>query len=225
MSAATTETAKNEAPSTPGRGGGETKESPQHHHHHHHRSGECLAVSYPQSHVPTTASCAKYFLTWDSCMFHFPPAHTVYRRAILQALEWSSLHDFNSRSNIDSIRRHTKEILAEHENPDHWNDALFLQTLKAIANNGDVEICANILAELSPTYKRKRADSLQKKLEQQSGGATARMAPVLPIIAPMPIASPHHSIIAFKDPKIAPHRPREHEKWKIISKKEYDHST
>jgi len=152
--------------------------------------------------------------------------NTIYRRAILQALDYSSVHNFNSRANIDSIRRHAKEILAEHENPNLWNDAMFLQTLKSVVNSGEVELCANIQAELSPTYKRKRADSLQKKLEQCASAANAPEMPSLPNMAPtVPDAQPHHVIITFKDPKESPHRPREHEKWKIIPKRVYDRTT
>ena len=168
----------------------------------------------------------------------FPAPNTIYRRAILHAFEYSSLHNFNSRSNIDAIRRHTKEIVADHDDLSEWNDILFLQTLKSVVNQGDVELMANIQAELSPTYKRKRANSLQKKLEQcqsiTSSSSTAQAPPELPIMAHpttsnntfnLPVAEPHHVIFAFKDPKVPPHRPREHEKWKIIPKHIYDRTT
>lgn len=158
-----------------------------------------------------------------SCAISLHPLapNTVYRRAILQALDYSSVQNFNSRANIDWIRHHTKEILAEHEKPDVWNDAMFLQTLKSVVNSGEVELCANIQAELSPTYKRKRADSLQKKLEQHCLNAAKA-----PDTAPnLPEVHPHHVIFAFKDPKEPPHRPREHEKWKIIPKRVFDRTT
>lgn len=156
-----------------------------------------------------------------SCLLYSPAPNTIYRRAILQALEYSSIQNFNSRSNINAIRRHTKEIIADHEDTDAWNDTMFLQTLKSVVNQGDVDLLANIQAELSPTYKRKRANSLQKKLENMAH------APPLPIaMAPtLPVAEPHHVIIAFKNPKEPPHRPREHEKWKIIPKRIYDRTT
>lgn len=89
-----------------------------------------------------------------------PPMHATtkanpyYRRAILKAIE--ELHDFQSRSNIDAIRRHCQ---ASMESDFQWNDAIFLKTLKATAQDGDVEQHAT-LAGLSTEFKRKRANSL-----------------------------------------------------------------
>lgn len=158
--------------------------------------------------------------------------NTIYRRAILQALE--SLHDFHSRSNIDAIRRHTQAIITDYylnenaslssssstnndtgnqhqqqqQQPPAWNDKLFLKTLKDIANVGEVEICAQIQAELSPRFKRRRANSLSKL-----------QSPPLPPLQPV---EPHRIIISSSPPKEPPHRPKEHEKWKITPKRVYD---
>jgi len=145
----------------------------------------------------------------------------------LQAIE--RLHDVRSRSNIDAIRRHTKAILEEIETTtttaqqhphEYWNDTLFLQTLKSVVSRGEVDLCSNIQAELSPTYKRHRADSLLQKIEQETRTSIPPPQPVL-----LPDVQPHHVIIAYTDPKVPPHRPREHEKWKIIPKKVYDRTT
>jgi hypothetical protein len=147
----------------------------------------------------------------------------------LQALE--SLHDFHSRSNIDAVRRHTQAIITDYyfndtaslsssssannndafaQHQPSWNDTLFLKTLKDIANAGEVEICAQIQAELSPSFKRRRADSLSK------------LQPPLP---PLTIVEPHRVIISSSPPKEPPHRPKEHEKWKITPKRVFDKTT
>ena len=189
-----------------------------------HRVGEC--------HM--TTECIFQFVVQTKNLFrvnfavpflYSPAPNTIYRRAILQALEYSSLQNFNSRSNIDAIRRHTKEIIADHDDPEAWNDTLFLQTLKSVVNQGDVELLANIQAELSPTYKRKRAHSWQKKLEAQQQEAPPQLPIMMGPPATLPVAEPHHVVIAFKDPKEPPHRPREHEKWKILPKRIHDRTT
>ena len=137
-----------------------------------------------------------------------------YKRAILHALEES--RDFLSRSNLDSIRRHTIAIL-EDENVE-WNDVIFLRTIKSIVHDGDIEIFSNILAELSPSYKRKRANSLSQ-----------RMSIEVETLHP-PLLNPPTDSAMIEKPKIpngtirkeAPHRPTEHDKWKIIPKKMSD---
>ena len=133
-----------------------------------------------------------------------------YTRAILNALEES--RDFLSRSSLDAIRRHTIAIL-EDENVE-WNEVIFLRTIKSIAQDGDIDIYSNILAELSPSYKRKRASSLSQRM-------SIDVEPVPPIDnAPSDASmidkpsSPNGQ--TRKDP---PHRPTEHDKWKIIPKK------
>jgi hypothetical protein len=181
-------------------------------------------------------------------MYKKAPINTPYRRAILKAIE--SLHDFQSRSSIDAIRRHvqatladaavaadaaalvdgtaaTQQQLQDDRNMYKWNDTLFLKTLKSVAQNGEVDLCSNILAELSPQYKRRRADSLLRWQQQQ------QEFPSPPLLAAptdnnnntrLPMDPPHlhpslHYTAEFKEP---PKRPREHEKWKIIPKREYD---
>jgi hypothetical protein len=132
------------------------------------------------------------------------PVPSKYKRAILQALEAS--RDYQSRSNLDAIRRHTRAILEDQDVHFQWNDIIFLRTVKSVVQDGDVELSANVLAELSPSYKRKRADSLSQ-----------RMSIVLEPEAPhLPPVSPGEST------KPRPHRPSEHDKWKIIPKKVYD---
>jgi hypothetical protein len=127
-----------------------------------------------------------------------------YKRAILQALEAS--RDYQSRSNLDSIRRHTRAILEDQGDHFQWNDIIFLRTVKSVVQDGDVELSANILAELSPSYKRKRADSLSQRM-------SIVLEPEAPVLPP---SSPGEST------KERPHRPMEHDKWKIIPKKIYD---
>lgn len=112
-----------------------------------------------------------------------------------------------------SVRRHTQDILEGTT----WNDALFLLTFKSIVKQGDIELFPHVSAELSPTYKRKRADSLLKRVDQ-----SMEDAPLKPVPAPI---KPEHHIITGTPPKEPPVRRKEHEKWKIILKTEYDKST
>ena len=119
----------------------------------------------------------------------------LYRRSILRALE--QLHDTHTRSNIDLVRRYAQELLHDHP----WNDILFVQTFKSIQRHGDLLERTGSSAELSPTYKRQRADSLRQQPSK------------LP--EPPPIVL-HH---AHKEP---PARRSEHEKWKIMPKRLYD---
>lgn len=135
----------------------------------------------------------------------FAGANATYRRAILKALE--SLHDYQLRSNVDAIRRHTQDLLENTE----WNDALFLQTLKSIVRRGEVDLFAKSTVEFSPEFKKKRADSLVARLEEH----LAHLPPLDP--------PPHRKVSG--DLKPAPVRKPEHDKWKIMPKKEYDHST
>jgi hypothetical protein len=139
-------------------------------------------------------------------LFTLPSAvPSKYKRAILQALEES--RDFQSRSNLDAIRRHTRAILEDQDvDKFKWNDIIFLRTVKSVVEDGDVELCANVLAELSSSYKRKRADSLSQRMS----------------IVPEPEAPVPHPSSPGETTKERPHRPSEHEKWKIIPKKIYD---
>jgi hypothetical protein len=139
-----------------------------------------------------------------------------YRKAILQALEES--RDFQSRSNLDSIRRHTLAILEDQDfEKFKWNDVIFLRTMKSIVNDGDIDLCSNILAELSPSFKRKRADSLSQRM-------AVELEPV-PLIQNQTVdtsTNDYNTGTNRHSPKQAPHRPVEHDKWKIIPKNLYD---
>lgn len=136
-----------------------------------------------------------------------------YRRAILHALEES--RDFQSRSNLDSIRRHTMALVDEQNI--EWNDVIFSRTMKSIVQDGDVDLCSNILAELSPSYKRKRANSLSQRMSVEA--ETPESIYNHPIDASM-IDQPKPTDVQTR--KVAPHRPAEHDKWKIIPKKVSD---
>ena len=134
-----------------------------------------------------------------------------YKRAILYALEES--RDFLSRSNLDSIRRHTMALLDEENIV--WNDVIFLRTIKSIAHDGDIDIFSNIFAELSPSYKRKRAHSLSQRMSIE-----VETPP-----PPLHCSTTNTTTIGIpnspKGPirKEAPYRPSEHDKSKIIPKK------
>lgn len=152
-----------------------------------------------------------------------PAINGVYRRAILQAIE--SLHDFQSRSNIDLVRKHTQAILSEpttmttndqQQTTTTWNDKLFLKTLKSIVSSGDVDLFG-LQAELSPTYKRKRADSLLSRMQAEINSSSEAVIE-LPVL-------PHPEIAQEHPAKAAPKRRSEHEKWKIMPKKVYDKTT
>lgn len=130
----------------------------------------------------------------------------TYKKAILQAIE--GLNDYQSRSNIDLIRRSTKYILEEHAYCSNWNEKLFVKTLKDIIRDGEIQQCAHIFAELSPEFKRMRADSLVRKLDEHLQADLVQSANQHPLYEKNP---PHHG------------RP-EHDKWKIVPKRIYDKS-
>jgi hypothetical protein len=91
----------------------------------------------------------------------------------------------------------------------HWNDTIFLKTLKATAQDGDVEQHAT-LAGLSAQFKRKRANSLTAVKEQRSQQMQSEdyffEVPVVP-------SSPH---VEIHD---VPKRKTEHVKSKIMPRK------
>jgi hypothetical protein len=128
----------------------------------------------------------------------------------LSAIE--SLNDFHTRSNIDAIRRRTQDLLEDQT----WNDVLFLQTLKSIVRHGEVDLFAKSTLELSPQAKRNRADSIVHRLEES---ITASMRIPNP---PPPLSPENHVHLPLKP---LPKRRSEHDKWKIVPKKEHDHST
>ena len=84
-----------------------------------------------------------------------------------------------------------------------------------MVKDGDIDLYPHVSAELSPEYKRKRADSLLKRVDE-----SMKDAPPLPVAV-----KPEALIITGKPQKEAPKRRPEHEKWKIIPKTEYDKST
>jgi hypothetical protein len=140
--------------------------------------------------------------------FSSSAANILYRAAIIRAID--ELKDFNLRSNIDAIRRHVESGLG----PDHvWNDTIFLKTLKALANDGDIEQCATVNCGLSPEFKRRRTKSMNSLLEKRS-----RMHTLPPQITYPYFATTHGDL----HEKMHPARKQEHAKLKIIPKKIYD---
>lgn len=130
----------------------------------------------------------------------------------MRAIE--SQNDYHTRSNIDSIRRLTQDLLEDQT----WNDVLFLQTLKSIVRKGEVDLFAKSTLELSPQAKRQRADSLVHRLEESIAASMRVPNP------PSPSALAVHSHVHLPLKPLPKRRP-EHEKWKIVPKKEYDNST
>jgi hypothetical protein len=161
------------------------------------------------------------YLAWKTLLLHWTPVAPtrIYRRAILQALE--GFRDFQSRSNLDSVRRHSRAILESQETDFKWNDTIFLKALKSVVENGEIDLCANIQAELTPTYKRKRADSLTQRMLL----TIETELPACPIqdTAPSQYHVPGVSAIRrySKEPPIRTH---EHDKWKVAPKRMYERS-
>jgi hypothetical protein len=139
---------------------------------------------------------------------YVPVVNVPYRRAILHAIE--ELHDYQTRSNINAIRRHTQDKLESESDRHIWNEVLFLKTLKAITRDGEIEQCTNVSAALSPEFKKKRAEDLHQRLEERKESAMKLL------LTPL---KKGHRIETIKE---APRRRSEHEKWKIIPKKIYD---
>jgi hypothetical protein len=144
-----------------------------------------------------------FSLLWRFVRLCIGIVNVTYRRAILHALE--ELHDYQTRSNIDAVRRHTQDKLESESDRHIWNEVLFLKTLKAIIRDGEIEQCTNVSAALSPEYKKKRAEDLRERLEERKESAMKLLVPFL-----------------SKKIKEAPKRRSEHEKWKIMPKKVYD---
>eukprot|EP00429_Kryptoperidinium_foliaceum_P070540 CAMPEP_0176062798 /NCGR_PEP_ID=MMETSP0120_2-20121206/31316_1 /TAXON_ID=160619 /ORGANISM="Kryptoperidinium foliaceum, Strain CCMP 1326" /LENGTH=169 /DNA_ID=CAMNT_0017396365 /DNA_START=233 /DNA_END=742 /DNA_ORIENTATION=- len=130
----------------------------------------------------------------------------VYRRAIVLAIE--KLHDYNLRSNIDAIRRHVQSTLG----PDHnFNDALFLKTMKALIHEGDIEPCTSVSYALTPKFKKRRADIVSAATERHR------------VVHHRSNSLPGNFHYNAHHEKESPAKKREHEKFKIIPKKIYDH--
>jgi hypothetical protein len=137
----------------------------------------------------------------------FAATNCVYKRAIFQALE--ELQDCNLRSNIESIRRHVESSLGQ----EHiWNDTVFLKTVKAMIQNGDIEQCTFLNVGLSPEFKKQRTSTMTALLEKRSQQKCASITKLN-----YPFIQEHH----FEE-KPAPVRKPEHAKLKIIPKKIYD---
>jgi hypothetical protein len=164
--------------------------------------------SHPQEHVLISLHLLSCLLC---CLLLFcvsSDANVLYRAAIIRAID--ELKDFNLRSNIDAIRRHVESGLG----PDHaWNDTVFLKTLKALANDGDIEQCATVNCGLSPEFKQRRTKSINSLLEKRS-----QMHTLPPQITYPYFATTHGDL----HEKMHPARKQEHAKLKIIPKKIYD---
>lgn len=151
-------------------------------------------------------------LRCKQCDYHFLGAatHQVYKRAIVQAID--ELQDFNLRSNIDSIRRHVQSNLRPES---HWNDAVFLMTMKSLAQAGDIEWVTSVNCALTPDFKKRRTQSCNAMMEKRSQRRSLEgsSGSVVPSVE-------YHSIeFPAKEP---PAKKTEHTKLKIIPKKIYD---
>lgn len=99
---------------------------------------------------------------------HIHKAHKLtqgemaYRKAIIAAID--NMGDNHLRSSIEEIEKHVKANLPSDI---EWNHILFLTTLKAIMEDGAVEISSNKLS-LSPDYKQRKVRSIVTKLCQHS---------------------------------------------------------
>lgn len=134
----------------------------------------------------------------------------LYRNAIIQAIE--KLHDFNLRSNIESIRRHVQSTLG----PEHiWNDTLFLKTVKNLTSEGKIETCTTVNYGLSPEFKRRRTQSCYAALEKHRLHERHHSMPPNFHFAP----HLHHPDFHEKE---MPAKKTEHTKLKILPKKIYE---
>ena len=108
-------------------------------------------------------------------MLYFSGISAIYRRVILLALQ--SLKDCQTRSNIDSIRRRTHSIFIEDDCYVPWSDILFFKCFKDMIHHKEIDVCANVLAELSPHYKRQRVDNFLHKMESTTASTTTALNP------------------------------------------------
>ena len=164
------------------------------------------------------------WLLWGRCRFRFLGKHSrmifflwnkasnaTYRKAILKAIE--DLHDCHLRSNVDSIRRHAYAAL---EGDNKWNEVIFMTTLKAIVNDGEVEQSAGVNCALSPEYKRRRANSLTAYIETKK---ESQPIPFIPESSSFtPVAQQQQPGCEFAKVKSSPKRKAEHDKYKIMPK-------
>jgi hypothetical protein len=139
----------------------------------------------------------------------FTGKNLLYRNAIIQAIE--QLHDFNLRSNIESIRRHVQSTLG----PEHiWNDTLFHKTMKTLTSEGKIVTCTTVNYALSPEFKRKRTQSCNAALEQHRSHERHHSMPGNYHYA--------HHLHHPEHEKELPAKKTEHTKLKIIRKKIYE---
>jgi hypothetical protein len=127
----------------------------------------------------------------------------TYRRAILTALE--SQKDYRERSNIDSVRRHTQQLLEGHT----WSDVLFLRALRHIVQHGEIEFSPASSVELVLDYKKRRAHALIQELDRRLAAEEMAID-----VGPSPL----------RLVKECPIRKSEHDKFRIVPKKIYDHT-
>ena len=165
-------------------------------------------------------------------LYHYTASNTVYRKAILKAIE--DLHDCHLRSNVDAIRRH---VMSAFE-PDHsWNEVVFMKTLKTVVQDGEVEQHTFVNCALSPEYKRRRADSLSAYMEtKKAANGVVVQVPFVPGSNQQQQQQqqtnhhhhhphPHHPQQHHgfcESPKPAPKRKVEHDKYKIMPKPLFD---
>ena len=135
----------------------------------------------------------------------------LYRRAIIQAID--ELHDFNIRSNLDSIRRHVQSSLGPNA---LWNDALFLLTIKALSNEGCIEPLTSVNYGLSPEFKRRMIRIALDTMEHCEEDERIHPDPSRRLSIPDHL---HHHQIHEKE---IPVKKMEHTKLKILPKKIFD---
>ena len=75
----------------------------------------------------------------------------------------AGLHDYHARSKVDAIRRRSIEMFAGKGYV--WNEGVFLQTLKTMKADGEIELHSYSLAEISPSFKKKIAQFAEHRIE------------------------------------------------------------
>jgi len=103
----------------------------------------------------------------------------VYRKAILDAID--QLHDYHSRSSVDSIRKHCKESLP----PDLWNNTLFTKNLMGMVEDGELELHESY-CELSAEYKKQRIEQILINLRERGASVEDQ------VLVSIATSHPHH---------------------------------
>lgn len=75
----------------------------------------------------------------------------------------AALHDYQSRSKVDAIRRGAMTIFEE--KGFLWQDPVFWQTMKTMNTDGDISLHSYSIAEISPALKKKIVDYAMDRLE------------------------------------------------------------